>query len=187
MKTLAHQLVDKLWKRVGIPYQQFSSNLVKNSMDLIFEAAKVGNVEFLIILARSYPDLIWQQDEDKMSIFHIAILCRQESVFNLIFEIGGDKDSLASYATLETKENMLHLAGKLAPLDRLNIVSGTALQMQRELLWFKVSDNIFFFLLLVAYVMVNCYLSIYNWSTVGDRKDRAASICKQKEFRRANT
>jgi hypothetical protein len=108
-------------------------------------------------------------------------------VFNLIFEIGGDKDSLASYATLETKENMLHLAGKLAPLDRLNIVSGTALQMQRELLWFKVSDNIFFFLLLVAYVMVNCYLSIYNWSTVGDRKDRAASICKQKEFRRANT
>jgi hypothetical protein len=72
MKTLAHQLVDKLWKRVGIPYQQFSSNLVKNSMDLIFEAAKVGNVEFLIILARSYPDLIWQQDEDKMSIFYIG-------------------------------------------------------------------------------------------------------------------
>jgi ankyrin repeat protein len=111
-------------------------------MALIFEAAKVGNVEFIIILARSYPDLLWQQDKNKMSIFHYAILYRHESVFNLIYEIGAKKDSLASYATLETKNNMLHLAGKLAPLDRLNIVSGAALQMQRELLWFKVSNNI---------------------------------------------
>ncbi|XP_062160590.1 ankyrin repeat-containing protein ITN1-like [Alnus glutinosa] len=142
MKTLAHQLVDKLWKRVGIPYQQFSSNLVKNSMDLIFEAAKVGNVEFLIILARSYPELILRQDEDKRSIFHIAILYRQESVFNLIFEIGADKDTLASYVTSKTKENMLHLAGKLPDLDPLNIVSGAALQMQRELLWFKEIEKI---------------------------------------------
>jgi hypothetical protein len=154
MKTLAHQLVEELWKKVGIPDKQFSSNLVNNNMALIFEAAKVGNVEFLIILARSYPDLIWQQNKNKMSIFHIAILYRHESVFNLIFEIGADKDSLASYATLKTKENMLHLAGKLAPSDRLNIVSGAALQMQRELLWFKVSDNFFFFFLLVAYIMV---------------------------------
>ncbi|XP_062161761.1 uncharacterized protein LOC133868774 isoform X2 [Alnus glutinosa] len=138
MKTLAHQLVEELWKKVGIADKQFSSNLVNYNMALIFEAAKVGNVEFLIILARSYPDLIWQQDKNKMSIFHIAILYRHESVFNLIFEIGADKDSLASYATLKTKENMLHLAGKLAPSDRLNIVSGAALQMQRELLWFKI-------------------------------------------------
>jgi hypothetical protein len=155
MKTLAHQLVDKLWERVGTP-EQFPSNLGNISRDLIFEAAKVGNVEFLIILARSYPELICERDEDKMSIFHIAILYRQESVFNLIFEIGADKDTLASCVTSRTKENMLHLAGKLPPLDRLNIVSGAALQMQRELLWFKVSDNIYiFFLLLVAYVMVN--------------------------------
>jgi ankyrin repeat protein len=145
MKTLAHQLVDKLWERVGTPDKQLPSNLVNNSRDLIFEAAKFGNVEFIIILARSYPELICRRDEDKMSIFHIAILYRQESVFNLIFEIGADKDTLASYVTLKTKENMLHLAGKLPPLDRLNIVSGTALQMQRELLWFKVSDNIYFF------------------------------------------
>ncbi|XP_062162521.1 ankyrin repeat-containing protein NPR4-like [Alnus glutinosa] len=142
MKTLAHQLVEELWEKVGIPDKQFSSNLVNNNMALIFEAAKVGNVEFLIILARSYPDLIWQQDKNKMSIFHIAILYRHESVFNLIFEIGADKDSLASYAALKTKENMLHLAGKLAPSDRLNIVSGAALQMQRELLWFKEIEKI---------------------------------------------
>jgi ankyrin repeat protein len=127
----------------GIPYKQFSSKLAHLEMvTLIFKAAKVGNVEFLIILARSYPDLLWQLDENKMSIFHYAILYRHEHVFNLIYEIGAKKDSLASYATLSIKNNMLHLAGQLPPLDRLNIVSGAALQMQRELLWFKVSNNI---------------------------------------------
>ncbi|XP_059440137.1 ankyrin repeat-containing protein ITN1-like [Corylus avellana] len=77
-----------------------------------------------------------------MSIFHFAIKYRQESVFNLIYEIGASKDSLASYATENCKENMLHLAGKLAPPDRRNIVSGAALQMQRELLWFKEIEKI---------------------------------------------
>jgi ankyrin repeat protein len=139
MNTLAHQLVERLWKMVGIPHNQFSSNMVQT---LILEAAKVGNVEFLIILIRSYPDLIWQRNENNMSLFHIAIVYRQESVFNLIYELGTNKNYLASCKTSETNENMLHLAGQLAPLDRLNIVSGAALQMQRELLWFKVSDNI---------------------------------------------
>ncbi|XP_059309226.1 uncharacterized protein LOC132060282 isoform X3 [Lycium ferocissimum] len=33
--------------------------------------------------------------------------------------------------------NILHMAGKLAPLGRLNLISGAALQMQRELQWFQ--------------------------------------------------
>ncbi|XP_059436348.1 ankyrin repeat-containing protein NPR4-like [Corylus avellana] len=137
MKTLAHQLVDFFLKKDGIKSHLSSPNLVDKNMTSIFEAVKVGNVEFLIVLSRSYPSLIWQQDEKKMSIFHTAILYRQESVFNLIYEIGAGMHSLASYVTEDNKENMLHLAGKLAPSDRLNIVSGAALQMQRELLWFK--------------------------------------------------
>ncbi|XP_059436350.1 uncharacterized protein LOC132169313 [Corylus avellana] len=142
MKTSAHHLVEKLLKKDGIPNNLILSKLVDNDMALIFEAAKVGNVGFLIIISRSYPCLIWKQDKNKMSIFHIAILYRQESVFNLIYEIGAGMNSLASYATLETNENMLHLAGKLAPLNQLNIVSGAALQMQRELLWFKEIEKI---------------------------------------------
>jgi hypothetical protein len=99
-------------------------------MALIFEVAKVGNVEFLIILLRSYLDLIWQPDESKKSIFHIAILCWRKTVFNLIHEIGINKESIASYCTFTSEDNLLHLAGQLPPLDRLNIVSGVALQMQ---------------------------------------------------------
>jgi hypothetical protein len=76
-------------------------------------------------------------DENNRNIFHISILYRQESIFNLIHEIGIFKDMIASKCD-KNLNNMLHLAGELAPADRLNIVSGAALQMQRELLWFKV-------------------------------------------------
>ena len=144
MKTLTRQLVEKILEMDGIKDNLNSPDLVDKNMALIFEAVKVGNVGFLIILSRYFPSLIWQQDKNNMSIFHTAILYRQESVFNLIYEIGVGMHSLASYFTEDNKENMLHLAGKLPPSDRLKIVSGAALQMQRELLWFMVSNNIFF-------------------------------------------
>jgi ankyrin repeat protein len=100
MKALVHQLVECLWKKVGIPDKHIPSSLVlRVHMTLMMEAAKVGNVEFLIILIRSYPDLIWQRDENNMSIFHIAILYRHENVFNLIYEIGTNKNTIASYPT----------------------------------------------------------------------------------------
>ncbi|KAI3827107.1 hypothetical protein L1987_01171 [Smallanthus sonchifolius] len=39
--------------------------------------------------------------------------------------------------------NLLHLAGELAPTDKLNMVKGAALQMQRELQWFQSRCIIF--------------------------------------------
>lgn len=38
----------------------------------------------------------------------------------------------------DNENNMLHLVGKSAKKKRLQDVSGVALLMQRELLWFKV-------------------------------------------------
>ncbi|XP_062162606.1 ankyrin repeat-containing protein ITN1-like [Alnus glutinosa] len=142
MKTNAHRLVDELWKKVIIQKPQFSSELILSHSTLLFEAAEVGNVEFIIIIARSYPELLWQLDENEMSIFHFAIKHRHENVFNLIYEMGANKDSLTTYLNSKTDDNMLHLAGELPHSDRVNIVSGAALQMQRELLWFKEIEKI---------------------------------------------
>ncbi|XP_059439044.1 ankyrin repeat-containing protein At5g02620-like isoform X2 [Corylus avellana] len=140
MKTLAHQLVEDLWEKVRTQDKQFSSNLFQYRETLIFKAAKVGNVEFLIILIQSYPDLIWQLDGDNMSLFHIAILYRKESVFNLIHEIGTNKYCLASIITSEKKENMLHLASRFSDHeDEKNIVLG-AFRMLWELWWFKIKE-----------------------------------------------
>ncbi|XP_034697062.1 ankyrin repeat-containing protein NPR4-like isoform X2 [Vitis riparia] len=102
---------------------------------------ELGIVEFLIELIHAYPDLIWKVDTQSRSIFHIAVLHRQEKVFNLIHEIGALKDLIASYRD-ENNNNMLHLAGKLAPSDRLKTDSGAALQLRRELHWFKEVEKI---------------------------------------------
>jgi hypothetical protein len=135
-RTLAHQLVEDIWKEVRkLPLEQF-----QKYSSTIFIAAELGNVEFLTILIRSNPDLIWMVDAKKQNIFHISIRYRQESTFNLIHEIGIFKEMIATTCD-EKGNNMLHLAGKLAPMDKLNIVSGAALHMQRELLWFKVCLN----------------------------------------------
>ncbi|XP_062162588.1 uncharacterized protein LOC133869567 isoform X2 [Alnus glutinosa] len=144
MKTNAHRLVDELWKKVidGKEPKYSSSKVIASHSTLLFEAAKVGNVEFIIIIARSYPELLWQLDDNEMSIFHYAIKHRHENVFNLIYEMGSQKDGLTSFLNSKTDDNMLHLAGELPHSDRVNIVSGAALQMQRELLWFKEIEKI---------------------------------------------
>lgn len=139
MQTLARQLVEGLWREVRLLHEKQFSDHVKT---FLFEAAKMGNAELLIIVIRSYPDLIWRIDAKSRSIFHMAVLYRQETVFNLIYEIGAIKDMILTYTDVEG-QNILHLAGKLAPASRLNMVSGAALQLQRELLWFKVSVSAF--------------------------------------------
>ncbi|XWS16047.1 hypothetical protein CRYUN_Cryun34aG0052500 [Craigia yunnanensis] len=100
------------------------------------EKAKFGVFELITYLIQSHPDLIWRVDEHSRSIFHMSVIHRQEKIFRLIHDIGAHKDMIAAY---KDKNNhcILHLAGKIAPPNRLNIVSGAALQMQRELLWFK--------------------------------------------------
>ncbi|CAA2955494.1 Hypothetical predicted protein [Olea europaea subsp. europaea] len=52
---------------------------------------------------------------------------------------GANKD-LITLLDNGKKNNIMHLAGEIAPPSRLTIVTGAALQMQRELLWFKVRN-----------------------------------------------
>ncbi|XP_030941530.1 ankyrin repeat-containing protein ITN1-like [Quercus lobata] len=101
----------------------------------------MGNAELLIIVIRSYPDLIRKTDSKRRTIFHIALLHRQESVFKLIYEIGAIKDMLLTYVDDEG-QNILHLAGQLAPPSRLNMVSGAVFQMQLEIRWFKEVERL---------------------------------------------
>ncbi|KAF3961104.1 hypothetical protein CMV_014244 [Castanea mollissima] len=112
MQTFAHQLVEKLWEHVLQLQDWQISELIKKPSRLLFDAAELGN----------------------------------EAIFNLIYEIGAIKDLIAAYKDNNNKDknnnNILHLAGNLAPLSRLQIVSGAALQMQRELLWFQAVEKI---------------------------------------------
>ena len=94
---------------------------------VLFIAADVGNVVFLVKLIRFDFDLLWQIDHKKRSIFHIAVE-KHQSIFNLL-AVGSIRDLLADNIN-EDGNNMLHLAAGLAPEDKLNAISGAALQMQ---------------------------------------------------------
>ncbi|KAI3678842.1 hypothetical protein L6452_38146 [Arctium lappa] len=107
----------------------------KYSARVLFVATEMGNTEFVVELVSQYPDLIWQINDDYQTIFHVAVTHRHEGIYNLLHEIGSMKDTVTALRDKDGN-NMLHLVGKNAK-KRLGDVSGYALQMQRELLWFK--------------------------------------------------
>ncbi|KAK7845036.1 ankyrin repeat-containing protein itn1 [Quercus suber] len=118
--------------------KKFSYIVVRN---LLFDASKFGNAEFINKLICTYPHIVWTTDDFHRSLFHIAVIHRQESGSNLIYEIFVAKKVILTYVDAY-KQNILHLSGKLAPPNRLNLVPGAALQMQREMLWFKKVEKI---------------------------------------------
>ncbi|KAK4604108.1 hypothetical protein RGQ29_012568 [Quercus rubra] len=107
---------------------------------VLFDAAEAGNNECLIMLIRFDFDLLWKTRNSK-SIFHVAVEKRHESIFNLLYEVGSIGDLIINTKTEDTG-NILHLAAGLAPKEKLNAISGAALQMQREILWFKEVEKV---------------------------------------------
>jgi len=156
LNSQALKLVQHLWELVESSDEMHYGDLIKSPLSRpLFIAAEFGIPEIVTELLYSYPDLLWKVDSQNRSLFHIAIMYRQEKIFNLIYNIGAHKDLITSYRD-NNNHNILHLAGKLAPSDQLHVVSGAALQMQRELLWFKVIVESLFWILLSQF---GCSLS----------------------------
>ncbi|KAL2340238.1 hypothetical protein Fmac_008178 [Flemingia macrophylla] len=142
------QLVNFLWKRI-LSHKDRSEaiSIISEPSQLLFDAAKVGNFGFLSELISAHPSLIWEADNEGQSIIHTAVSHRHASIFNLVHEIGSNKDIIVAYLLEEKgpsffhqkKKNntILHLAAKLAPQGQLERVSGAALQMCLELIWFE--------------------------------------------------
>ena len=102
----------------------------------LFDAAKEGNVEFVIKVAKAIPQImLFQSTDPAWNIFFYAVKHRQAEVFNVIHRLRF-KDIAATQMVEAT--TMLHVAGQLAPSYQLNRIPGPALQMQREIQWFKV-------------------------------------------------
>ncbi|KAK6228647.1 hypothetical protein SCA6_000987, partial [Theobroma cacao] len=170
MQNTAIELTKLLCETMSSDEGKSFRETIDHASELLFEAARLGNYKFLAVLIGSFPDLIFRKDETNKSIFHIAVLHRHASIFNHIHNLGLQKDLImlhrVDYPDQKNPSNnqenpssnqenpssnqentsityiMLHLAAKLPSLDRLTIVSGPALQMQRELLWFKEVENL---------------------------------------------
>ncbi|KAM0003583.1 putative ankyrin repeat-containing domain-containing protein [Helianthus debilis subsp. tardiflorus] len=106
------------------------------SSRVLFIAAEMGNTKFIVEILRLYPDLIWKANDNRQSIFHVAVSHRQEGVYNLLYETGM-MDLITTGIDVDGN-TMLHLAAMHINNKRLQEISGVALQMQRELLWYKL-------------------------------------------------
>lgn len=134
----AYSLLDCLWNTIEVICEEDIEAAGRaDTTKLFFVAAECGNDEFLVELLQRDHNFLYKTNESKHSIFHIAVLRRYVGVFNLMYELVGTKDLIATYIDTHGN-NILHLAGILAPQNQLNCIPGAALQMQREVLWFKV-------------------------------------------------
>ncbi|KAI3716441.1 hypothetical protein L1987_67321 [Smallanthus sonchifolius] len=103
-------------------------------------AVQHGTPEVIDECIVTYPDIIWYTEKG----FHLsleAITQRQEQVYSILFQSDVHKAAQATLMDKDEKENSLHKAAKLAPPHRIIVSTGAALQMQRELQWYKEVEN----------------------------------------------
>nr|GMD94651.1 ankyrin repeat-containing protein NPR4-like [Ipomoea batatas] len=126
--------------------------------EILHYAAMEGNAEFIAMVLRRKPVLSLVLNKKGQTMFHVAVSHRQERVFNLIYEMGPFKELIHQIVD-EDGNNILHLTAmlgqtvgdnknvkakselfeetqKILPRQLIN-VSGAALQLQREILWFR--------------------------------------------------
>ncbi|CAL9014050.1 unnamed protein product, partial [Prunus brigantina] len=107
----------------------------------IFEAIKQGNVEFGYEIFKANPALVNLTGENGKTMLQFAIECRQEKVYFFFYKLTRIAPDLL--VTIDQFSNtLLHAAASLSPIAQLNHIQGAALQMQRELQWFKEIENI---------------------------------------------
>ncbi|KAH7851447.1 hypothetical protein Vadar_011703 [Vaccinium darrowii] len=104
--------------------------------DAVLNATKLGIHEVVEEIVQSVPKLAWVRDTENRSLFQRAVTERHENIFNLIYQMSYHRYSAITDID-ESGNTILHLAGQLAPAKKLNLITGAALQMQRELQWFK--------------------------------------------------
>ncbi|KAF5808973.1 putative PGG domain, ankyrin repeat-containing domain superfamily [Helianthus annuus] len=105
-------------------------------INAILEATRQNADEVVKIIVSELPNAIWSTNEHGHNIIQYAVITRSEKVYNLLYQMSGHKNI---YKTIKDPfgNNLLHLAARLAPSDKLNHISGAALQIQSELKWFK--------------------------------------------------
>ncbi|CAI0392192.1 unnamed protein product [Linum tenue] len=97
-------------------------------------AAALGIYEIVTEIVKAYPNAIWLADPNGMYIFHLAVINRQEKVFNILYQMSANRNFATALRVRDSGDNLLHLAGKLGDTER---IPGAALKVQRELQWFN--------------------------------------------------
>lgn len=117
-------------------------NFFTKDWSILNVAAEYGVVELITTCFQYFPYLIHSVS---LEMLVNAIVNRKEKVFNLFLGRIASTNYRIRIVNQETRENIVHRAARLAPYPQLSTVSCPALQMQRELQWFKVLDSCCFY------------------------------------------
>ncbi|CAH1449317.1 unnamed protein product [Lactuca virosa] len=109
----------------------------------ILEAARQNAYEVVDEILMRSPEAIRYKDKSGYDIIQLAVIHRSEKIYNLI-NIIGERRSVYRMIEDSSKNNMLHLAGRLAPSHKLKLRTGAALQLQRELQWREEVEKLVF-------------------------------------------
>ncbi|GJY62252.1 hypothetical protein Tco_0462909 [Tanacetum coccineum] len=115
-------------------------DILKGPPKILFVAAEKGNTRFIVELIRTYPDLMFDKNEDGLTVFRIAVTHRHQGIYNSMYEIGSVNSDICP-ETDPMGNYMDHLVGKSSKEMEAKM-AGASLLMQRELLWFKEVENI---------------------------------------------
>ncbi|CAK9149584.1 unnamed protein product, partial [Ilex paraguariensis] len=113
-----------------------ASSILKKPLHI---AAANGAHEVVEEILYSFPSAAYFLNKQKQLFLHIAIANRRERVFNLIYQFEDLGHQFLRVIDM-SRNNGLHLAGYLERSSEFNIKTsavGAALQMQREIQWFK--------------------------------------------------
>ena len=137
MKLLHNQsdeLLHQLCKELPRVRAELDKALVPSA---IFKAAKKGMIVFVTTILSARPELVRSSEtRTQRNLFMCAVLHRQIDVFRLVYKYT-EKNAILSTEDRDGN-NILHMAAKLESSTGLRYIPGAALQMQRELQWYKV-------------------------------------------------
>ncbi|XP_031391298.1 uncharacterized protein LOC116203622 isoform X2 [Punica granatum] len=109
------------------------------SQYILRSAAEPGIVEIISICLQYFPYLIWVKSTFATAL-QSAVTLRREKVLSLMLEKNAITKALSNTKDGFGQE-ILQFAAKLSPYPELSSVSCPALQMQRELQWFKAVEK----------------------------------------------
>nr|XP_043631469.1 uncharacterized protein LOC122602921 [Erigeron canadensis] len=112
------------------------SEVRKHYSEAVLYALEQDNTEAFEEIIKSFPQAIWTK-KNGLNLIQLSIVNRSENVYSFLVHKAVINKHAHRILKDENGNNILHLAGQLAPIHKLNMVSGAALQMQRELQWFE--------------------------------------------------
>ncbi|KAL2348884.1 hypothetical protein Fmac_002884 [Flemingia macrophylla] len=138
-----HEIVKQILEKMKSIVEKLNNSQLQEALayEAMLDASKHGIIEFIEAMIAANQDLLWAKDSCGRNVFSYAILRRRHKVFGLIHTLNGRKDIIKNGRDV-FGNNLLHLAGHLAPASDLNRRPGAALQMQRELQWFKAVERV---------------------------------------------